>query len=59
MQTDSGLQYIETEAGTGKSPKRGQRVSVHYIGRLENGKEFDNSVKRAHKKAAAAAVSAA
>ncbi|MCA9956154.1 MAG: FKBP-type peptidyl-prolyl cis-trans isomerase [Anaerolineales bacterium] len=46
MKTDSGLQYIETEAGSGKAPKRGQRVAVHYIGRLENGKEFDNSVKR-------------
>jgi FKBP-type peptidyl-prolyl cis-trans isomerase len=46
MKTDSGLQYIETEAGSGKAPKRGQQVSVHYIGRLENGKEFDNSVKR-------------
>lgn len=46
MKTDSGLQYIETEAGHGASPKRGQQVSVHYIGRLENGKEFDNSVKR-------------
>ncbi|VAW31039.1 Peptidylprolyl isomerase, FKBP-type [hydrothermal vent metagenome] len=46
MKTDSGLQYIETKVGSGKSPKRGQQVSVHYIGRLESGKEFDNSVKR-------------
>lgn len=46
MKTDSGLQYIETVAGTGKAPKRGDRVAVHYVGRLENGKEFDNSVKR-------------
>ena len=46
MKTDSGLQYIETNAGTGKAPKRGDRVAVHYVGRLENGKEFDNSVKR-------------
>ena len=46
MKTDSGLQYIETVAGTGKVPKRGDRVAVHYVGRLENGKEFDNSVKR-------------
>lgn len=46
MKTDSGLQYIETEAGTGATPKRGQRVSVHYKGQLENGKEFDNSFKR-------------
>ncbi|MCP4417138.1 MAG: FKBP-type peptidyl-prolyl cis-trans isomerase [Chloroflexi bacterium] len=46
MITNSGLQYIETETGGGKMPKRGQTVSVHYIGRLEDGKEFDNSVKR-------------
>ena len=46
MKTDSGLQYIENEAGTGKSPKRGDTVAVHYVGRLENGQEFDNSVKR-------------
>lgn len=46
MRADSGLQYIETEKGAGNAPKRGDRVAVHYVGRLENGKEFDNSLKR-------------
>ena len=46
MKTDSGLQYNEKKAGTGASPKKGQQVSVHYAGRLENGKEFDSSFKR-------------
>lgn len=46
MQTPSGLQYNEKKEGTGANPKKGQKVSVHYAGRLENGKEFDNSFKR-------------
>mgnify|MGYP002625478171 FL=1 len=46
MKTDSGLQYIEKEAGSGKAPKRGDNVAVHYIGRLETGTEIDNSGKR-------------
>ena len=33
-------------AGQGEVAKVGQRVTVHYVGRLENGKEFDNSHKR-------------
>lgn len=46
MQTKSGLQYDEKKAGTGAQPRQGQRVSVHYAGRLENGTEFDSSFKR-------------
>jgi len=46
MRTSSGLEYIETKAGNGASPKKGKAVSVHYAGRLENGTEFDNSHKR-------------
>lgn len=41
--TDSGLQYVELEAGTGATPQRGQTVVVHYTGTLENGKKFDSS----------------
>ncbi len=44
--TDSGLQYVFTELGEGARAKSGDKVSVHYIGKLENGKEFDNSYKR-------------
>lgn len=46
MNTTSGLQYNEKKAGKGKQAQKGKSVSVHYAGRLENGKEFDNSFKR-------------
>ena len=46
MLTKSGLQYIEKKAGRGKAPKKGSTVSVHYTGRLEDGREFDSSFKR-------------
>ena len=29
--------------GTGQTPKNGQTVSVHYIGKLTNGNKFDSS----------------
>ena len=41
--TPSGLMYIDEKLGTGASPGQGQRVSVHYTGRLENGQKFDSS----------------
>jgi peptidylprolyl isomerase len=41
--TASGLKYVEIAAGTGDSPAKGQTVSVHYTGTLENGKKFDSS----------------
>lgn len=44
--TDSGLQYVFTELGEGSQAKSGDKVSVHYIGKLTDGKEFDNSYKR-------------
>ncbi|MFQ5607532.1 MAG: FKBP-type peptidyl-prolyl cis-trans isomerase [Candidatus Zixiibacteriota bacterium] len=44
--TESGLKYIVHHEGSGPAAKRGQRVSVHYRGVLENGNEFDNSYKR-------------
>lgn len=44
--TDSGLQYVFTELGDGTRAKSGDKVSVHYIGKLTDGKEFDNSYKR-------------
>jgi len=46
MPTKSGLEYNEIKAGKGKAAQKGKMVSVHYAGRLENGKEFDNSFKR-------------
>ena len=41
--TASGLKYQDLRVGDGASPKMGQTVTVHYIGRLENGTEFNNS----------------
>jgi len=41
--TASGLKYQDLKVGDGASPQMGQTVTVHYIGRLENGKEFNNS----------------
>src|ERR1051325_6906388 len=50
MTTASGLQIIDTQAGTGASPKSGQTCVMHYTGWLyENGakgKKFDSSVDR-------------
>jgi FKBP-type peptidyl-prolyl cis-trans isomerase len=42
----SGLIYVETTAGTGKSPVSGKKVKVHYTGKLLDGTKFDSSVDR-------------
>ena len=44
--TSSGLQYLVVKSGSGASPKATDKVKVHYIGKLLNGTEFDNSYKR-------------
>ena len=44
--TSSGLQYIVIEEGTGDKPQKGQKVKVHYTGKLEDDTVFDSSVKR-------------
>ncbi len=44
--TDSGLEYIDIQVGSGASPQTGQTVSVHYTGWLTDGKKFDSSVDR-------------
>jgi peptidylprolyl isomerase len=44
--TASGLKYTKLATGTGATPQRGQTVTVHYIGTLENGYQFDSSRKR-------------
>src|SRR6266851_2857490 len=50
MTTASGLQIIDSVAGTGASPKAGQICVMHYTGWLyengQKGKKFDSSVDR-------------
>ncbi len=41
--TATGLKYKILSQGTGAAPKTGDKVTVHYIGKLLNGTEFDAS----------------
>jgi peptidylprolyl isomerase len=43
---ESGLYYQQIKAGTGAKPVKGQTVSVHYTGKLIDGKTFDSSIPR-------------
>lgn len=36
----------DSKVGTGAVVKKGDTVTVHYVGALQNGTEFDNSLKR-------------
>jgi len=38
-----GLQYEDLKIGTGAAPKKGDIVTVHYVGTLTNGTKFDSS----------------
>ena len=40
------LQIEILTAGTGRAPNRGEAVTVHYTGRLTDGKVFDSSLPR-------------
>jgi peptidylprolyl isomerase len=46
VMTASGLKYTDLTVGTGATPQKGQTVTVHYTGTLQNGKKFDSSVDR-------------
>ncbi len=46
QQLKSGVVYIETAKGKGKSPKAEDIVKVHYHGTFADGKVFDSSVDR-------------
>ncbi|KAH8828502.1 hypothetical protein DL96DRAFT_1183263 [Flagelloscypha sp. PMI_526] len=41
----SGLVYTDAKVGTGDKAKKGDTLSMRYIGKLENGKEFDSNTK--------------
>jgi len=41
----SGLQYKVIKSGNGKSPAKNDNVTVHYVGKLIDGQEFDSSLR--------------
>ena len=43
VEMDSGLEYEEIECGDGTEVARGDTITVHYTGTLEDGTEFDSS----------------
>ena len=45
-ETPTGLQYRVLTEGNGESPKKTDRVKVHYVGKLMDGSEFDSSIER-------------
>ena len=45
-QSTGGIQYVVLQSGDGAQPEAGQRVRVHYEGRLINGTVFDSSYAR-------------
>ena len=45
-QTPSGLKYVIASEGNGKSPKATDAVTVHYVGTLTDGTQFDSSIDR-------------
>ena len=44
--TESGLQYVVLQEGSGVKPKSTDTVKVHYTGTFTDGKTFDSSVER-------------
>jgi len=46
MDTQQKVVADDVKLGSGEAVVAGKTVRVHYVGRLENGQEFDNSKKR-------------
>jgi len=44
--TPSGLKYLDQEVGKGAKPAAGQKIKVHYTGKLTDGTIFDSSIAR-------------
>ena len=44
--TATGLKYVIAQEGTGKQPTATSEVTVHYVGTLTNGMQFDSSIDR-------------
>ncbi len=42
--TESGMYYSISKEGTGENAKPGQKVTMHYLGKLLNGKVFDSNM---------------
>jgi peptidylprolyl isomerase len=40
---EGGVLYVETQKGEGRKPQRGEKVKVHYTGKLLDGSIFDSS----------------
>ena len=41
--TTGGVKYETLKEGTGPELKPGQKATIHYVGKLENGTEFDST----------------
>lgn len=46
VETESGLQYLDIEEGSGEAITAGQLATVHYTGWLDDGSKFDSSLDR-------------
>lgn len=46
VSTPTGLRYVVVAEGEGDTPEKGAQVTVHYTGKLLNGKKFDSSYDR-------------